>query len=43
MNRYMADPAEIDRILADGAERARTMARETVTAVKDIIGFVQTR
>jgi tryptophanyl-tRNA synthetase len=40
MKRLTADPAEIDAILADGAERARAIARETMTAVKDIVGFV---
>jgi tryptophanyl-tRNA synthetase len=43
MNRFMADPAQIDRILADGAERASAMASETMGAVKDIVGFVRTR
>jgi tryptophanyl-tRNA synthetase len=43
MNRFMADPAQIDRILADGAERAGAMASETMGAVKDIVGFVRTR
>ena len=41
MNRLMADPAEIDRILADGARRARAIAAPIVREVKDILGFVQ--
>ncbi|HEX8665804.1 MAG TPA: tryptophan--tRNA ligase [Beijerinckiaceae bacterium] len=41
MKRLTADPGHIDRVLADGAERARAIARETVGAVKDIVGFVR--
>jgi tryptophanyl-tRNA synthetase len=41
MKRLTADPGHIDRILADGAARARAIARETVGAVKDIVGFVR--
>jgi tryptophanyl-tRNA synthetase len=36
----MADPAEIDRILARGAERARPVAAQTVKDVFDRVGFV---
>jgi tryptophanyl-tRNA synthetase len=36
----MADPAEIDRILALGAERAREVAAATVTDVYRRVGFV---
>ena len=43
MNRLMADPAQIDAILAEGAGRAGVMARETMNAVKDIVGFVRGR
>src|SRR3712207_1592839 len=43
MNRLTADPAQIDAILADGAERARALAHETMNAVKDIVGFVRGR
>jgi len=39
MRRYLADPAEIDRILAAGAERARAVAAPTLAEVKDIVGF----
>jgi tryptophanyl-tRNA synthetase len=35
------DPASIDAVLADGSERARKLARETMNAVKDIVGFVR--
>jgi len=36
-------PAEIraiDAVLADGAGRARNLARQTMDAVKDVVGFV---
>jgi tryptophanyl-tRNA synthetase len=39
MRRYMADPAEIDRILAAGAERARDEAAPTLAEVKKIVGY----
>ena len=41
MKRLTADPAAIDVILADGADRARMIARETMDSVKDILGFVR--
>jgi tryptophanyl-tRNA synthetase len=41
MKRLTADPSHIDAILADGADRARAIARPTVDAVKDIVGFVR--
>ena len=39
MRRYLADPAEIDRILADGAERANAAAEPTLAQVRRIVGF----
>jgi tryptophanyl-tRNA synthetase len=39
MRRLMADPAEIDRILAAGAERCRDEAAPTMAQVKKIVGF----
>ena len=36
----MADPAELDRILADGAERARAIAEATVRRVYDRVGLL---
>jgi tryptophanyl-tRNA synthetase len=39
MRRLMADPAEIDRVLAAGAERARSIAAPILTETKDIVGF----
>jgi len=35
-----SDPAELDRILADGAARAREVAGATLAAVYDKVGFV---
>jgi tryptophanyl-tRNA synthetase len=35
-----ADPAELDRLLAEGAERVRPLARETLRVVKDRVGFL---
>ncbi len=40
MRRYMDDPAEVDAILADGAERAGEIAEPIVADVLDIIGFL---
>src|ERR1700687_519530 len=41
MKRLMADPGHVDQILVDGADRARTIAAETMKATKDIVGFVR--
>jgi tryptophanyl-tRNA synthetase len=41
MKRLTADPAYIDSILVDGADRARVIASQTMNAVKDIVGFVR--
>ena len=43
MRRLMADPAEIDRILIHGAERATVIAEKTMNEVKDIIGLIRRR
>jgi tryptophanyl-tRNA synthetase len=40
MKRLLSDPAAIDAVLADGAGRAQKMARQTLNAVKDVVGFV---
>ncbi|MBW0088472.1 tryptophan--tRNA ligase [Pseudonocardia sp. KRD-184] len=37
---YMDDPAELDRVLARGATRARDVAGATLAAVHDKIGFL---
>jgi tryptophanyl-tRNA synthetase len=41
MTRLLADPAEIDRILGDGARRARAIAGPIMNQVKDIVGFLR--
>ncbi|WP_309628871.1 tryptophan--tRNA ligase [Brevundimonas sp.] len=41
MRRLMDDPAEIDRVLKDGAERAAGIADPVVAEVKKIVGFWQ--
>ena len=41
VKRLMQDPAHIDAVLADGAQRAQAIAAETMKAVKDIVGFVR--
>jgi tryptophanyl-tRNA synthetase len=43
MNRLMKDPAEIDRILGQGAERADAIARPILDQVKDIVGMIRSR
>lgn len=39
MRDYLADPAEIDRALADGGDRANAIARPIMEEVRQIIGF----
>ena len=41
IKRMMADPAEIDRILVDGASRARAIAKPVMDEVKDIVGLIR--
>src|SRR6202453_533809 len=41
MKKLLADPAAIDAVLADGAGRAQKLARVTMNAVKDVVGFVR--
>ena len=41
MRRLMNDPAEIDRALSAGAEKAREIAEPTIAEVKKIVGFWQ--
>jgi len=43
MNRLMQDPAEIDRILGKGADRADAIARPIVDQVYDIVGMIRSR
>jgi tryptophanyl-tRNA synthetase len=40
MRRLSSDPAEIDRILIDGARRARAIAAPILKQTKEIIGFI---
>jgi tryptophanyl-tRNA synthetase len=40
MQRYAADPAYIDGVLADGASRARTLAQPIYRDVRRIVGFL---
>jgi tryptophanyl-tRNA synthetase len=41
MRRYMADPGEIDRVLKDGAERARAIAGPVVEETKSLVGLLR--
>jgi tryptophanyl-tRNA synthetase len=41
MKRLVQDPVSIDAILAEGSGRARALAAQTMSAVKDIVGFVR--
>ncbi len=40
MKRLTQDDAYIDSVLVDGADRARVIAAETMSKVRDIVGFV---
>ncbi len=41
--KMLADEAELDRLLADGAARARDVAAATMAAVRDRVGFLAPR
>jgi tryptophanyl-tRNA synthetase len=43
MRRLVDDEAHIDAVLAEGSQRARAMATQTMNAVKDIVGFLRAR
>ncbi|SCX93981.1 tryptophan--tRNA ligase [Paracoccus tibetensis] len=43
MSDYMADPAQIDRTLADGADRAAAIALPILERTKEIMGLLRTR
>jgi tryptophanyl-tRNA synthetase len=43
MKRLVADPGYVDAVLIDGADRARTIADETMKLTRDIVGFVGKR
>jgi tryptophanyl-tRNA synthetase len=40
MNRLLADPAYVEGVLKDGAERARTIAAPIMRDVRKIVGFI---
>jgi tryptophanyl-tRNA synthetase len=39
-NELLSDPAELDRLLAEGADRARAVASQTLARVYDKVGFL---
>ena len=39
LRELVADPAEIDRVLADGAERARALAAPILAETRRVVGF----
>jgi len=41
MRHYMNDPAEVDRVLHQGAEKARSIAGPILKEVYDIVGFLR--
>ena len=41
MQRLLQDVAEIDRILCEGAERARAITNPIMREIREVIGFVQ--
>ena len=43
MRKLTADPAHIDAILAEGSDRARVIADETMKLARDIVGFIRKR
>lgn len=43
MKRLMADPAEIDRILGDGADRADAIAQPILAKTLEIVGMIRSR
>ena len=43
MSRLMKDPAEIDRILGEGANRADAIARPILAQIYDIVGMIRSR
>ncbi|MBX7249842.1 MAG: tryptophan--tRNA ligase [Caulobacteraceae bacterium] len=43
MRRYMSDPAEVDRLLARGAERASLIAEPVLEETRRLVGFWRSR
>jgi len=42
-NDLMSDPTELDKLLASGADKARTVAEDTLAKVYDRIGFIKAK
>ena len=40
-NELMSDPTELDKLLAQGAEKAKTVAEQTLSDVYDRVGFIR--
>jgi len=40
-NELMSDPTELDKLLAQGADKARAVAEKTLAAVYDRVGFIR--
>jgi tryptophanyl-tRNA synthetase len=43
LKRLMQDQAYIDSVLAEGSQRARTIAAETMNSVKDVVGLIRSK
>ena len=43
MSRFLADPAEVDRVLADGSERAAAIANPILDQTFEILGMIRSR
>ncbi len=43
MARFMADPAEIDRILGEGSAKARAIAEPVLRDTYDIVGLLRSK
>ena len=41
MKRYLADPAELDAVLRDGAQRARALSAPIIAEIQEIMGFLR--
>ena len=41
MRRLMADPAQVDAVLADGVRRARELSAPILAEIQDIVGFLR--
>ena len=43
LKRLMQDQAYIDSVLAEGSQRARAIAAETMSSVKDVVGLIRSK